>query len=99
MHFTGVLPRVGTYTSLPPLVHCAFSKSSDARAGLAQLVEHPPCKRKVVSSIPTAGTTIQRSLHMLPRACASDLSRFPEQLIKEISRNSFRVLTDVDSTH
>ena len=26
------------------------------RAGLAQLVEHPPCKRKVVSSIPTAGT-------------------------------------------
>jgi hypothetical protein len=25
-------------------------------AALAQLVEHPPCKRKVVSSIPTSGT-------------------------------------------
>jgi stringent starvation protein B len=29
-------------------------------AGLAQLVEHPPCKRKVVRSIRTAGTTASR---------------------------------------
>ena len=27
-------------------------------AGLAQLVEHPPCKRKVFGSIPKAGTTL-----------------------------------------
>ena len=25
-------------------------------AGLAQLVEHPPCKREVAGSIPAAGT-------------------------------------------
>ena len=31
-----------------------------SRAGLAQLVEHPPCKRKVVRSIRTAGTTALR---------------------------------------
>ena len=28
-----------------------------SRAGLAQLVEHPPCKRKVFGSIPKAGTS------------------------------------------
>lgn len=30
-----------------------------AIAGLAQLVEHPPCKRKVVGSNPTPGTMIE----------------------------------------
>ncbi len=37
-------------------------------AGLAQLVEHPPCKRKVVSSIPTAGTTISLPFVFSPLA-------------------------------
>lgn len=36
-----------------------------ATAGLAQLVERPPCKRKVISSIPIAGTTwrLNETLH------------------------------------
>ena len=33
------------------------------RAGLAQLVEHPPCKRKVVRSIRTAGTIFRCTEH------------------------------------
>ena len=38
------------------------------RAGLAQLVEHPPCKRKVVRSIRTAGTNAIRRLRDSDRA-------------------------------
>ena len=36
-------------------------------AGLAQLVEHPPCKRKVFGSIPKAGTSDMRHAAAGPR--------------------------------
>ena len=39
-------------------VNAAPRLESRVRAGLAQLVEHPPCKRKVFGSIPKAGTTV-----------------------------------------
>jgi hypothetical protein len=32
-------------------------RQAKKKAALAQLVEHPPCKRKVVRSIRTSGTT------------------------------------------
>ena len=36
--------------------HLEYAVAARGRAGLAQLVEHPPCKRKVFGSIPKAGT-------------------------------------------
>ncbi len=72
-------PRRGeapSYTSRPASLPVGRRRGTDA--GLAQLAEHPPCKRKVPSSIPGAGTSAssradgrRRGLH----AAASPLRR------------------------
>ena len=62
--------------------------ATSQRAGLAQLVEHPPCKRKVVRSIRTAGTT-RASLATspsLPFGSASALRGTKRQRLSEAGR-------------
>ena len=51
----------GAQTPIPIPRAGAIAVSSQASAALAQLVEHPPCKRKVAGSIPAGSSAVRQA--------------------------------------